>query len=91
MTACQETHPRSDLEEGGQLPWSQISPPKALSVMAEAYHHAEQRRGKKGTTFLEALCEGSTVEEASKKAGFSRQTGHKFLRELRKDLSPSDY
>ncbi len=79
-----------ELDKLRQLPWHDPAPPRAMSQMALAYRRAEERWGKKGTAFLEALCEEYNVGKASKKAGISRPTAYKYLKELRKDLSPSD-
>jgi hypothetical protein len=57
------------------------------ALSAEAYRLAERRWGAKGTRFLDALLESGSVVEASSEAGVSRQTGHKYLRELRKGLT----
>ena len=52
-----------------------------------AYRIAVERLGDPGRRFLEAFALGQDVTEAAIEAGFSRKTGHKLLRELKKSLS----
>jgi len=57
---------------------------RQLAKSRRAYKIAQTRWGKRAKIFLNALGEGKTVTEA---AGISRQTGHKYLTELKKTLS----
>jgi len=52
-----------------------------------AYRIAIKRWGKHGQLFLDALRQGKDVLNASSAAGVTRQTGHKYLSELKKLLS----
>ena len=52
-----------------------------------AYRIAIKRWGKRGKLFLDALRQGKDVLNASSAAGVTRQTGHKYLSELKKLLS----
>ena len=52
-----------------------------------AYRIAIKRWGKRGRLFLDALRQGNDVLNASSAAGVTRQTGHKYLSELKKLLS----
>jgi hypothetical protein len=52
-----------------------------------AYRAAIKRWGKRGRLFLDALRRGEDVVTASVAAGISRQTGHKYLKELQKLLA----
>ncbi len=54
---------------------------------ADAYRVASIRWKKTGRRFVRALLSGKNHTEASKRAGISRQTGQKYLRELYRDLS----
>lgn len=51
-----------------------------------AYKLAKSRWGERGQRFLDALAKDLTVDKASREAGVSRQTGQKYLREIRKEL-----
>lgn len=53
-----------------------------------AYHIAKKRWGKKGQIFLDKLSQGATVTNASQEAGVTRQMGHRYLKELKRALSP---
>ncbi|MBI3770339.1 MAG: hypothetical protein HY271_17850 [Deltaproteobacteria bacterium] len=53
-------------------------------AVQDFYAEARRRWGDRACVFLDALLRGRTVEEASKRAGVSRQTGHKYLRELKR-------
>src|SRR5262249_33367608 len=44
-----------------------------------AYREAVRQWGPAGASFVRALAEGKTVDDASRLAGVSRQTGHKRL------------
>lgn len=55
-------------------------------LVALAYKLATAQWGERGRRFLDALHSGKPVEEASKVARISRQTGHKYLRKLREKL-----
>lgn len=57
-----------------------------LPSLGMLYRRVQSHWGKRGVAFLESLTKGDTVIEASKKAGVSRQTGQKYLREIKKDL-----
>ncbi len=59
----------------------------ARFVSESAYRIAIKRWGKCGRLFLDALRQGQNVVDASSSAGVSRQTGHKYLSELKKQLS----
>jgi hypothetical protein len=48
----------------------------------DLYRIAERRWGMRGMRFLNALKQDMSVEEASRAAGISRKTGHKYLRVL---------
>src|SRR5262249_11948586 len=52
----------------------------------KAYSTAKKKWGEPADRFLKALAEDKTVEDASKEAGISRQTGQKYLRVLKKEL-----
>jgi hypothetical protein len=52
-----------------------------------AYRAAIKRWGNRGRWFLDALRRGEDVVAASAAAGVSRQTGHKYLKELQKLLA----
>ena len=51
------------------------------------YRVAGKRWGKKGRSFLDAQLQGYNLTEASARAGVSRQTGDKYLKELLKATS----
>lgn len=51
---------------------------------------AEERWGPMGTASLRALYEGNTTQAAAKLAGISRQTGHNYIRELRRHTNRAD-
>jgi hypothetical protein len=59
---------------------SAISNLEAASMMTLA----EKRYGEKGRLFLQALSEDMTFAEAATLAGISRQTAHRYVRELRR-------
>lgn len=55
--------------------------------VTRAYQILEKRYGKKGRIFLDGLKETGRVTEASKRAGISRQMGHRYLLVIRWALS----
>jgi hypothetical protein len=58
---------------------------KAADLKAHRMWIARKRWGAKGVRFLQAHSNGESVTQASNIAGVSRQTGHKYLRELEKN------
>jgi hypothetical protein len=53
---------------------------------ARLFREAERRWGKRGRVFLERLAQDATIEEASRAAGVSRQTGQNYLRKLKSSV-----
>ena len=70
------------------LKTSSMSDKTVIHDLRWAYRIAEQRWNRRGQIFLDALREGKTVEEASCDAGVSRQTGQKYLKEIRQLFRP---
>jgi hypothetical protein len=62
-----------------------VEPPLAYGLL---YRRFERQWGEKGIIFLKSLAQGDTVIEASKKACVSRQTGHKYMKDLRREFPP---
>jgi hypothetical protein len=60
---------------------------ESLAATNRAYEVAIKQWGSRGERFLRALAAGEPVAAAAKAAGLSRPTAHKYLKELRKDLS----
>jgi hypothetical protein len=58
----------------------------AISLAQDAF----SRWGKKGSDFVRALLAAKTVEEASRLAGVSRQTGYKYFRVLYRIVMDED-
>ncbi len=75
--------PFETLEEAGHIP-RHHGVQDAMSDLVQVFKLAERRWGPKATAFLNALREDCTQDEAAKRAKISRQTGHKYLRELAK-------
>jgi molybdenum-dependent DNA-binding transcriptional regulator ModE len=65
----------------------EVAEGQADLVINEVETIAEKRWGARGRQFVQALMETGSVSEASAAASVSRQTAHKYLRELRKTLN----
>jgi hypothetical protein len=57
---------------------------EALADVSRYYDIASQQWGERARVFLDALRAGQSITHASRDAGVSRKTGHKYLRELKR-------
>jgi hypothetical protein len=65
-----------------------VSPPwESYFDAGRAYKIAVERYGQKGQQFLDTLKDTENIKEASARAGISRQMGHRYLIEIRKELN----
>jgi hypothetical protein len=67
-------------------PWETARKSVSYLDAKRAYQIASERYKEKGPRFLNALKETGDVKEASRRAGISRQMGHRYLVEIRKEL-----